>query len=295
MAEKVNPVTGKSDAALPESPLVGSSYVTTAVTGTSYGHVGVSGQSLAAPVPAGGDVVKAPVLSDGVLGQGKNGVHGVNGAGSGITVASGAGVFGESDASYGVYGASKTGQAGYFNGGVTVTGAINAAGVTVTGTFKVSQISASDITLTGNITAADVILSGADCAEEFDVMHTADLDPGCVVIFNEGGALSASTKAYDKQVAGVISGAGAYRPGVILDRRISDRPRAAVALVGKVFCKVDADYGPIEIGDLLTTSPTAGTAMKASDPSRAFGAVIGKALAHHSAGKGLIPILVTLQ
>ena len=126
-------------------------------------------------------------------------------------------------------------------------------------------------------------------------MHTADLDPGCVVIFNEGGALSASTKAYDKQVAGVISGAGAYRPGVILDRRISDRPRAAVALVGKVFCKVDADYGPIEIGDLLTTSPTAGTAMKASDPSRAFGAVIGKALAHHSAGKGLIPILVTLQ
>ena len=46
-------------------------------------------------------------------------------------------------------------------------------------------------------------------------------------------------------------------------------------LVGKVFCKVD---GAIDVGDLLTTSQTPGHAMKATDPQRAFGAVIGKAL-----------------
>jgi hypothetical protein len=69
--------------------------------------------------------------------------------------------------------------------------------------------------------------------------------------------------------------------------------RAPVALVGKVFCKVDADFAPIAVGDLLTTSPTAGCAMRATD--RAFGAVIGKALASHADGLGLIPILVTLQ
>jgi hypothetical protein len=68
-----------------------------------------------------------------------------------------------------------------------------------------------------------------------------------------------------------------------------------VALVGKVYCKVDAQYGPIEVGDLLTTSCTPGHAMKASDPLKAFGSVIGKALRPLEEGQGLIPILIALQ
>jgi hypothetical protein len=35
--------------------------------------------------------------------------------------------------------------------------------------------------------------------------------------------------------------------------------------------------------------------MKASDPSLAFGAVIGKALRRQGTGRGLIPILIALQ
>jgi len=66
-------------------------------------------------------------------------------------------------------------------------------------------------------------------------------------------------------------------------------------LVGKVFCKVVADGGAIAVGDLLTTSGTPGHAMKAADPARAFGAVIGKALAPLPHGRGLLPILVSLQ
>jgi hypothetical protein len=58
---------------------------------------------------------------------------------------------------------------------------------------------------------------------------------------------------------------------------------------------VDADYAAIDVGDLLTASPTAGHAMKASDPTRSFGTVIGKALRAIPCGRGLIPILVTLQ
>jgi hypothetical protein len=46
---------------------------------------------------------------------------------------------------------------------------------------------------------------------------------------------------------------------------------------------------------MLTTSPRSGFAMKASDPARAFGAVIGKALAGLERGSGLLPMLVTLQ
>jgi hypothetical protein len=68
-----------------------------------------------------------------------------------------------------------------------------------------------------------------------------------------------------------------------------------VALIGKVYCKVDADSGAIAVGDLLTTAATPGHAMKAADPARAFGAVIGKALAPLAKGCGLIPILVALQ
>jgi hypothetical protein len=62
-----------------------------------------------------------------------------------------------------------------------------------------------------------------------------------------------------------------------------------------VWCRAEADSGPIGIGDLLTTSGTPGHAMRAGDPGRAFGAVIGKALAGLASGRGLIPVLVALQ
>jgi hypothetical protein len=115
------------------------------------------------------------------------------------------------------------------------------------------------------------------------------------MVLADAGGLLQSTTAYDKRVAGVISGAGAYRPGILLDKRPLGDERKAIALVGKVFCKVDATYSPIEVGDLLTTSPTPGHAMKADDSQRAFGAVLGKALRPMAEGKGLLPILVTLQ
>jgi hypothetical protein len=124
-----------------------------------------------------------------------------------------------------------------------------------------------------------------------------------VVVIDRQGSLIESSEPYDKRVAGVISGAGTYRPGLILDKQTSQidnqasgiRARAPIALLGKVYCKVDARYGAIEVGDLLTTSPTAGHAMKASDPAQSFGAVLGKALRSLSAGTGLMPILIALQ
>ncbi len=103
-----------------------------------------------------------------------------------------------------------------------------------------------------------------------------------------------SQEPYDRRVAGVVSGAGAYRPAVVLDRR-SDGDRCSVALTGKVWCRVDADYGPVGLGDLLTTSPTPGHAMRAVDGQRAFGAVLGKSLGTIEAGRGLVPVLVALQ
>jgi hypothetical protein len=143
--------------------------------------------------------------------------------------------------------------------------------------------------------AGDITLKNADCAEEFDITSEAEIEAGTVMVLDGEGALRESTEAYDKKVAGVLSGAGKYRPGIVLDRQDSSTNRRPLALVGKVYCKVDADCSPLEVGDLLTTSPTPGHAMKAADPVRAFGAVIGKALRPLKEGRGLIPILVALQ
>jgi hypothetical protein len=62
-----------------------------------------------------------------------------------------------------------------------------------------------------------------------------------------------------------------------------------------VYCKVDASQGRVEVGDLLTSSDLPGHAMRASDPARALGAIIGKALRPLASGQALLPILVALQ
>lgn len=187
---------------------------------------------------------------------------------------------------------ATSGLAGDFRGNIDVWGNGNFRGdVAASGNGNFGNVAVS-----GNVTVSgDVILTGADCAEEFDVAETVDIEPGTVMVLDQDGSLHQSQKAYDKRVAGVVSGAGDYRPGLILDRRQSQDYRVPVALVGKVYCKVDAQYAAIEVGDLLTTSPTPGHAMKAADPFKAFGSVIGKALRPLKAGRETIPILIALQ
>jgi hypothetical protein len=139
----------------------------------------------------------------------------------------------------------------------------------------------------------DIVLSGNDLAEEFDLAGPDTADPGTVVVLDREGAIRVSDSAYDSRVVGVISGAGDYKPAVVMDHHneglVCRRP---VALMGKVYCKVDASYGPVGIGNLLTTSPTPGYAMKANDRAKAFGSTIGKALRPLPAGRDLIPILI---
>jgi hypothetical protein len=148
----------------------------------------------------------------------------------------------------------------------------------------------------GTINASvDVVVGGADCAEDFEVSPAETVDPGMVMALNDDGKLVQSKHPYDKRVAGVISGAGDLKPGLVLGRQPGHVDRVPLALMGRVNCKVDAEYESVEVGDLLTTSKTPGHAMKASDPTKSFGTVIGKALRPLKVGQNLIPILVTLQ
>ena len=68
-----------------------------------------------------------------------------------------------------------------------------------------------------------------------------------------------------------------------------------VALNGRVYCWVDASTAPIEPGDLLTSSDTPGHAMRASDYTKARGAILGKAMSPLKTGRGLVLAPLILQ
>jgi hypothetical protein len=123
--------------------------------------------------------------------------------------------------------------------------------------------------------------------------------PGQVVAIdpNQPGALCLSTKAYDRTVAGIVSGANGIKSGMVLRQEdtVADGTHP-VALTGRVWCWCDAESsGPIQPGDLLTTADTPGHAMKAVNREKAFGAILGKAMSSLNQGRGLVLVLVSLQ
>lgn len=143
------------------------------------------------------------------------------------------------------------------------------------------------------------ITGGADFAEHFSLI-TNELvpKPGWLVSIVEDGSgrLCPSQTAYDRRVAGIISGAGGIAPGMVMGQAgsIADG-EYPVALSGRVYVWADAAFGKIAPGDLLTSSATPGHAMRASDPQLALGAVIGKAMTPLQSGTGLVLVLVNLQ
>jgi hypothetical protein len=136
---------------------------------------------------------------------------------------------------------------------------------------------------------------GLDYAEGFDIFDGTVPPPGSVLIIDPDhpGGLTLSSKPYDTRVAGIVAGARGQGSGVCLGSGLYDLD---VALAGRVYCYVDATGGSVEPGDLLTTSATVGYAMGVSDPARAQGAILGKAMEGLEEGEmGLILVLVTLQ
>ncbi len=140
------------------------------------------------------------------------------------------------------------------------------------------------------------ITGGADIAEPFR-MSQENLPKGAVVVIDEEnpGKLKLSAEAYDRRVAGIISGAGGVTPGLSLQQKGVVDGDQHVALSGRVYVQADAAGGAIKPGDLLTTAVTPGHAMKAADYARAQGAILGKAMTGLKEGKGLVLVLVTLQ
>ena len=141
-----------------------------------------------------------------------------------------------------------------------------------------------------------IITGGADVAEPFK-MGATEIPKGAVVVIDKDhpGELKLSATAYDKTVAGIVSGANGINPGIALHQEGALAGGQNVALSGRVYVQADALNGAIEPGDLLTTSVTPGYAMKVTDHARAQGAIIGKAMTTLAEGKGMVLVLVSLQ
>lgn len=140
----------------------------------------------------------------------------------------------------------------------------------------------------------DIRIRNADLAEKFKKSVKYSLDPGTVAIFDDNGRVRPCNTCYDKRVAGIVSGANKVSAGLVLGEDFSSTSDEdiLIAMSGTSYCKVDANFGSIDVGDLITTSSTSGYGMKLTDSSKALGTIVGKSIGKLNSGLGLVPVLI---
>ncbi len=249
-----------------------------ALTIKTDGKVGIGIMTPVYDLDVDGSIKASGSLGIGVYGSaGLTGVRGES-VGYGVYGKGVIGIYGEADTSI-----IASAIAGCFDGKVGIGTSVPEEKLHVVGTVKCEVLK-----LTG----------GSDIAEPFDIKETDGIRAGMVLTIDpeNTGKLKISERAYDRCVAGIISGGGGIESGILMGQSGSAADgEYPVALTGRVYCWADASNGPIQPGDLLTTSETPGHSMKVTDYVRAQGAVIGKAMSSLDKGKGLVLILVALQ
>jgi hypothetical protein len=85
--------------------------------------------------------------------------------------------------------------------------------------------------------------ASGDVAERFP--SAAQLAPGSVVSIDPAaGGMIAASRAYDRRVAGVVSGANDYNPGITLRAGDELKQAVPVTLTGTVYCLASNVNGP---------------------------------------------------
>jgi hypothetical protein len=189
------------------------------------------------------------------------------------------GVEGRSVGGTGVYGISSSGWAGYFEGNVQITGTLNSRGYLALlqnrtflqgfdgagfhwfgptpdsgdAAFGIHRLDTNDygFHVQGTVVTCMLqITSGSDLAEPFPLEDNTKVEAGTVMVIDERhpGKLKVSHTAYDRKVAGIVSGAGGMHPGLTLqqDHSLTDGS-LPVALTGRVYCWADASYSPVSL------------------------------------------------
>jgi hypothetical protein len=212
-----------------------------------------------------------------------------------VTAKGGAGAYVSSESGTGVtaISLSNTGLEAVSSSGDIMRGS-QIQGISTNIRFRVTN--AGNVRCDGAFTGG-----GADLAEAFDFEgNKTEYEPGDVLIISadSDARITRSNAPYSHMVIGVY----ATKPGVLLahtdaESEISDL--IPVGVVGVIPTKVCTENGPIHRGDLLTTSSTAGAAMKVHPvitngiPSFPSGIILGKALENYNGqGTGVIRVFV---
>ncbi|MBN1482346.1 hypothetical protein JXA70_18885, partial [candidate division KSB1 bacterium] len=232
-------------------------------------------------VTFGGYFSSRTTLGAGVYGVSSGGMaRGIMGTSSGVA---GQGVYGLAE--------GRNGYGGYFESrqgtGIYAKGSDGKPAAEFKGNIQIQSQSTGETVIE--------LGEGLDYAEGFNTTPGELIMPGDVVIIDPKtpGKLKKSSDPYDNKVAGIVAGANGLGSGIRLG---PDQFDLDVALAGRVYCNVDASFGEIKAGDLLTTSPTPGHAMAVNQYENARGAILGKAMESLQVGEtGKILVLVTLQ
>jgi hypothetical protein len=173
---------------------------------------------------------------------------------------------------------------------VIIVGYVTTAGTAGSFQLQYRQNSASG---TSSIFAGSIVraykISGADLAEYY-YSNSGSLAPGTVVVADPAlrAGVKKSSKSYENTLVGVVS----THPGLVLGSGGDYRggTPVALALSGRVPVKVSTENGPIQAGDMLTSSSIPGVAMRATKA----GAIIGQALTAYS-GEGVGEVTVFIK
>jgi hypothetical protein len=261
---------------------------------------GIASSSLGFTAGVRGDVTSGAAI--GVIGinlnqdsrSGGGGVEGLISGTNGFITAVRGTALGTTGPSVAVFGEqfSSEGEAGLF---------INRAG----GNILVGSVSQNPDVTVFRVDGAGTVYadggfqpSGADFAESMAVTgDRGNYAAGDLLVIDPSAnrRLALAQQPYSTLVAGIYS----TKPGMLgSTRKAAEAPakdEVPLAVVGIVPCKVTAENGPIQVGDLLVTSSAPGHAMKGTDRGRLVGAVVGKALEPLLGSEGVIQVLVTLQ
>lgn len=176
------------------------------------------------------------------------------------------------------------GVSGNISGGNLITaGLVSLSSITKTGSNGVGNIGAATSTF-NTIFAKATSAQYADLAE----LYTADQEytPGTVLVFGGTAEVTESTESHSARIAGVVS----TEPAHIMNSGLTSEYTVAVALVGRVPCRV---VGTIRRGDCLSSSDIPGVATALDAAQYTPGAVIGKALEdYNSTEPGVIEAVV---
>jgi hypothetical protein len=190
-------------------------------------------------------------------------------------------------------------QGVFANGIISASGNVTGGNITTAGVLTVNSGSAATAIVNGagngvgNIGSAttyfNTIFAKATSAQYADLAEKYRSDDsyesGTVLQFGGAKEVTISMEANTNKIAGVVTTA----PGFLMNDELNDENTVAVALQGRVPCKV---IGKIAKGDMLVASAMPGVACAAEGEIKT-GTVIGKSLEHYDSDQvGVIEIAI---